>query len=111
MTPGPRARIESEAQLDGGAYDRSSVSFRPDHVRVSRQHPAEGASTYDGPGPFAMTRRTGAPINRAPSIFCILIHNAAMVFEGWRGTQRILLLFDFAGGELRGEPKSTPPMA
>ena len=86
-------------QLVGGTYERSSVSRRPDHVSVKRQHPAEGASTMDGPGPVLMVRRTGDPTVCVPSIFCILIQSAATLFERFRGTHRILLFLCCAGGE------------
>src|SRR4051794_6019157 len=48
-------------QLVGGTYAKSTVSRRPDQVSVKRQQPTEGASTYEGPGPVVMIRRTGAP--------------------------------------------------
>ena len=87
------------------------MSRRPDQLSVSRQHPADGASTYDGPGPVVMIRLTGAPTGLVPSIRCSLIHSGATDFERRRGTQRILLFLCWAGGAFSGNPKSTPPIA
>lgn len=86
------------------------MSLRPDHVSVSRQHPAEGTSTSEGPGPFLMIVRTGAPTGCAPFIFWSLIQRAATPFGACLDTQRILLFLFFAGGALRGDVKSAPPM-
>src|SRR5262249_33067423 len=95
----------------GSVYARSRVSRRPLQLSVSRQQPADGASTYDGPGPFRMIRRTGVPIVRVPCIRCMRIQSGITDLETRRGTQRILLLRPGAGGELSGHPNSTAPTA
>lgn len=86
------------------------MSRRPDHVNVRRQHPGDGTSTIEGPGPPEMIFRTGAPTDAVPSIRCMRIHNAARE-EGRRDTQRILLSRAAPEGDIRGQPKRTPPIS